>query len=67
MEQYLRDFDAEVHRAECLEQGEDLDNFSVETKFKIIHNNIRSIEKNFDEFKIVLRIYSEKFHVIVLS
>lgn len=67
MDQFLRDFEVEIYQAEYLDRLVDLKNFDVYKNFKIIHNNIRSMEKNFDELKLLLRTYPGEFHVIVLT
>lgn len=67
MDPFLRDFEGELYRAEYVSCVGNLKVHNVGSKFKIIHDNIRSIEKNFDEFQLLLREYNEGFDVIVLT
>lgn len=57
MDQFVRDFELEIYESEYIDPLGDLNNRDVGGKFKILHNNIRSLEKNFDESKVLLRTY----------
>lgn len=67
MVQYIRDFEVEIYQSRYLDHLNNLKDYEVAKKFRIIHNNIRSIDRNLDEFKLLLRTYPENFHVIVLT
>lgn len=68
MDQFLRDFDDGEYETKYIDQICDLEmKDCTQSKFRIIHNNIRSVEKNLDEFKINLRTCIDKFHVVVLT
>lgn len=67
MDQFLRDFEGEPHGNDYICCIEELDSLNIASNFKIVHNNIRSIEKNFDEFKLLLRTYREEFNIVVLT
>jgi hypothetical protein len=41
--------------------------FNNNTKFKILHQNIRSVRKNFDEFCVALNQLTFAFDIIVLT
>lgn len=71
MNEYIRRFEIEKIKTFTLDtaqQGNDVLKINNgNTNFKIIHNNIRSILKNLDEFKLYLDHFQFDFECIVLT
>lgn len=71
MNQYIRDFNVEKIRNFVLENADQAKQVlkvnSCHCNFKIIHNNIRSIAKNLDEFIIFLEELDSSIDCIVLT
>ncbi|KAJ8952344.1 hypothetical protein NQ318_017238 [Aromia moschata] len=71
MDQYIRDFDYDPIVTEKVENAYEANEvLKVNNKvcnFKIIHNNIRSLPKNIDEFNVFLHQFDSNFECIVLT
>lgn len=70
MDDYLRDFRVKTIKTHTAENSEDCRAiFSGGSKldFKLLHTNIRSINKNIDEFRILLTDLNQDFQCIALS
>lgn len=71
MDQYIRDFEVNTIETYTLANGLECkaiyDINKLSCNFKIIHNNIRSINKNLDLFKILLEELQTDFDCIVLT
>lgn len=71
MDQYIRDFKVETIETYSLqnykEANEVLKINSKFNNFKILHNNIRSLNKNLDEFKIFLHNLDSNLDVIIFT
>lgn len=72
MERYFREHEKEVEnfRTQCVQDVYQLNRLSDQMDgsiFKVFHLNIRSVNKNLDELKIVLRQIDRSYDVIVLT
>lgn len=71
MDQFIRDYDNKL--IETLEL-DNVDQFNdtfkendLSKSFSIYHNNIRSIQKNFDQFEVYMTQFHKNFNCIVLT
>lgn len=72
MDTYIRDFKVKQMETYTLQNSQELDevlkvNSSKNKTFSILHNNICSINKNLDEFKVFFSEISSDINVVVLS
>lgn len=70
MDKYIRDFKTKITKSRIVGNATECSTIlknSVSNDFKIFHMNIRSINKNFDEFKILVEQLESKFDMYVLS
>lgn len=71
MDQYIRDFVVDTIESYSLQQCSEAKQILQINKnthnFKILHNNIRSINRNLDEFKIFLSELDSNIDVIILT
>lgn len=71
MDQYIRDFETEIIQTYILQDHYELNEVLLvngkSKNFNIFHNNIRSINKNFDELQIFLSNITTNIDCIVLT
>lgn len=70
MNAYIRDFNIRITETKTAENADECSKIIKDNNsndFKIFHMNIRSINKNFDEFKILTEQLESKFDVYVLT
>lgn len=71
MDQYIRDFRIDSIKTFTLNKPDEcktvLKQNEKNPNFKIIHNNIRSLNKNIDDFKIMLEELGSDFDCVVLT
>lgn len=67
MNSYIRDFETRLIEADVVDDI-NICKFDIElSSFKLFHNNIRSIDHNFDELLVLLRGIDFEFDCIVLT
>lgn len=71
MDAYIRNFNVKKIATNIVNNIHEYNNITScmnkINNIKIIHNNIRSISKNFDEFAVLLREFESKFDIIILT
>lgn len=70
MDSYIRNFNVNKIHTNTVDNSKEYNSLveiKNDTYLKIIHNNIRSICKNFDEFLVFLNQFNLEFDIIILS
>lgn len=70
MNNYLQNFDVKTIDTHIALTGQDCKSFFIRDDcfdFKILHKNIRSLNKNFDKLLVLIKEINEDFHCIVLT
>lgn len=67
MDRFIREYESECFDTRVVQTANNLKNYISGKEFSIIHMNVRSMAKNFDEFRLFLLHVAVKFDVVVLT
>ena len=67
MNQYIRDFREQSYSTHIWDEPSELVGILNNEGFRVIHMTIRSMRRNFDQFKLMLVEFADKFDCIILT